>query len=59
MGHLSLPSGKKIAVNMGVDFDAQSLWLGASEKRHYSSECGEGEFSEVELPLYGVLGTSL
>jgi peptidoglycan-N-acetylglucosamine deacetylase len=29
MGHVSLPQGKKIAVNMGVDFDAQSLWLGA------------------------------
>jgi peptidoglycan/xylan/chitin deacetylase (PgdA/CDA1 family) len=29
MGHLNLPEGKKIAVNMGVDFDAQSLWLGA------------------------------
>jgi peptidoglycan/xylan/chitin deacetylase (PgdA/CDA1 family) len=24
-----MPSGKKIAVNLGVDFDAQSLWLGA------------------------------
>jgi len=29
MGHLELPAGKKIAVNMGADFDAQSLWLGA------------------------------
>jgi peptidoglycan/xylan/chitin deacetylase (PgdA/CDA1 family) len=29
MGHLQFPSGKKIAVNLGVDFDAQSLWLGA------------------------------
>lgn len=29
MGHLNLPEGKKIAVNLGVDFDAQSLWLGA------------------------------
>src|SRR5829696_1737135 len=25
----------------------------------YSSEFGEGVFSEVELPLYGVLGSSL
>src|SRR5688572_17998755 len=24
----------------------------------YSAECVEGEFSEVELPLYGVLGSS-
>jgi peptidoglycan/xylan/chitin deacetylase (PgdA/CDA1 family) len=29
MGQLRLPAGKKIAVNMGADFDAQSLWLGA------------------------------
>lgn len=29
MGHLNLPEGKRIAVNLGVDFDAQSLWLGA------------------------------
>jgi hypothetical protein len=24
----------------------------------YSPECVEGEFSKVELPLYGVLGSS-
>jgi peptidoglycan/xylan/chitin deacetylase (PgdA/CDA1 family) len=29
MGHLNLPAGKRVAVNLGVDFDAQSLWLGA------------------------------
>jgi peptidoglycan/xylan/chitin deacetylase (PgdA/CDA1 family) len=29
MGQLRLPAGKRIAVNMGADFDAQSLWLGA------------------------------
>jgi peptidoglycan-N-acetylglucosamine deacetylase len=29
MGQLQLPEGKTIAVNLGVDFDAQSLWLGA------------------------------
>lgn len=29
MGHIQMPSGKRIAVNLGVDFDAQSLWLGA------------------------------
>src|SRR3954454_22523724 len=29
MGQLELPAGKRIAVNLGVDFDAQSLWLGA------------------------------
>ena len=29
MGHIQMPPGKKIAVSLGVDFDAQSLWLGA------------------------------
>ena len=29
MGRLDLPPGKRIAVNLGVDFDAQSIWLGA------------------------------
>ena len=29
MGQLKLPPGKKVAVSLGVDFDAQSLWLGA------------------------------
>ncbi|HFY7501305.1 TPA: hypothetical protein ACIIGK_004592, partial [Salmonella enterica subsp. enterica serovar Typhimurium] len=27
MGYLKLPEGKRIAVNLGVDVDAQSLWL--------------------------------
>src|SRR5262249_9173073 len=29
MGHIQMPPGKRIAVNLGADFDAQSLWLGA------------------------------
>src|SRR2546423_1058713 len=29
MGQLQLPEGKRLAVSLGVDFDAQSLWLGA------------------------------
>jgi peptidoglycan/xylan/chitin deacetylase (PgdA/CDA1 family) len=29
MGHIQMPAGKRIAVNLGADFDAQSLWLGA------------------------------
>ena len=33
MGHLEMPAGKKIAVSLGVDFDAQSLWLGHSTCR--------------------------
>ena len=31
MGHVQLPEGK-IAVNLGADFDAQCLWLGAFNK---------------------------
>lgn len=29
MGQIRMPEGKKVAVNLGADFDAQSLWLGA------------------------------
>lgn len=29
MGTLRLPEGKRLAVNLGTDFDAQSIWLGA------------------------------
>ena len=29
MGKVALPPGKKIAVNLGVDFDAQCIWLGS------------------------------
>jgi peptidoglycan/xylan/chitin deacetylase (PgdA/CDA1 family) len=29
MGKIALPEGKKIAVNLGVDFDAQCIWLGS------------------------------
>lgn len=29
MGKVTLPPGKKIAVNLGVDFDAQCIWLGS------------------------------
>lgn len=35
MGYLKLPEGKRIAVNLGVDVDAQSLWLGIYiDRRH-------------------------
>ena len=43
MGKINLPSGKKIAVNLGVDFDAQSLWLGAFN-RPSPSYMSRGEF---------------
>ena len=50
MGRLRLPPGKKVAVNMGVDWDAQSLWLGAF---NFPSPAymARGEFgSEVGMP---------
>lgn len=43
MGHIQLPAGKKVAVNLGVDFDAQSLWLGAFN-RPSPSFMARGEF---------------
>jgi peptidoglycan/xylan/chitin deacetylase (PgdA/CDA1 family) len=43
MGQLKLPPGKKIAVNIGVDFDAQSLWLGGFN-RPSPSFMSRGEF---------------
>lgn len=50
MGHLNLPEGKKIAVNLGVDFDAQSLWLGGFN-RPSPSFMSRGEFgAEVGTP---------
>jgi peptidoglycan-N-acetylglucosamine deacetylase len=50
MGHLKLPAGKKIAVNMGVDFDAQSLWLGAFNMPS-PAYMARGEFgAEVGVP---------
>jgi peptidoglycan/xylan/chitin deacetylase (PgdA/CDA1 family) len=57
MGHLQLPEGVKIAVNLGTDFDAQSLWLGAYNRTSLSF-MSRGEFgAEVGVPrlleLYG------
>lgn len=50
MGHLKLPEGRKIAVNLGVDFDAQSLWLGGFN-RPSPSFMSRGEFgAEVGTP---------
>ena len=33
------------------------LWSSLTRAQPYSSKCVEGEFSEVGLPLYGVLGS--
>jgi peptidoglycan-N-acetylglucosamine deacetylase len=57
MGHVQLPQGKRIAVNLGTDFDAQCLWLGAFNKPS-PSYMSRGEFgAEVGVPrlleLYG------
>lgn len=50
MGNLKLPAGKKLAVNLGVDFDAQSLWLGGFN-RPSPSFMSRGEFgAEVGMP---------
>jgi peptidoglycan/xylan/chitin deacetylase (PgdA/CDA1 family) len=43
MGKVRLPKGKKVAVNLGVDFDAQSLWLGGFN-RPSPSFMSRGEF---------------
>jgi peptidoglycan/xylan/chitin deacetylase (PgdA/CDA1 family) len=48
-GKIRIPAGKKIAVNLGCDFDAQSLWmcLGRTSQAYMS----RGEFgAEVGLP---------
>jgi peptidoglycan/xylan/chitin deacetylase (PgdA/CDA1 family) len=50
MGHVQLPQGKRIAVNLGTDFDAQCLWLGAFNKPS-PSYMSRGEFgAEVGTP---------
>jgi peptidoglycan/xylan/chitin deacetylase (PgdA/CDA1 family) len=50
MGRLRLPDGKRIAVNLGVDFDAQSLWLGAFNMPT-PAMMARGEFgAEVGVP---------
>lgn len=50
MGQLKLPEGKKIAVNLGTDFDAQSLWLGKFNKPS-PSFMSRGEFgAKVGVP---------
>lgn len=50
MGQLKLPEGKKIAVNLGTDFDAQSLWMGGFNKPS-PSMMSRGEFgAKVGVP---------
>lgn len=50
MGYLKLPEGKKIAVNLGTDFDAQSLWMGRFNKPS-PSFMSRGEYgAEVGVP---------
>ena len=47
---LNLPEGKKIAVNIGADFDAHSVWMGTFAKTS-PSYLSRGEFgAEVGVP---------
>ena len=46
MGSLQLPAGKKIAVNLGVDVDLQSLWLGGFN-RPSPAFMARGEFGAM------------
>ncbi len=48
MGYLKLPEGKRIAVNLGVDVDAQSLWLGGFNRP--SPSFMSREFAHVGVP---------
>jgi len=48
-GKVKIPAGKNIAVNLGCDFDAQSLWI--CLKRTSPAYMSRGEFGpEVGLP---------
>ncbi|WP_026575714.1 polysaccharide deacetylase family protein [Bacillus sp. UNC438CL73TsuS30] len=49
-GKIALPEGKRVAVNIGVDFDAASVWMGTF-KRFSPSYMARGEFgAEVGVP---------
>ena len=48
-GKVKIPAGKKIAVNLGCDFDAQSLWICLN--RTSPAYMSRGEFGpEVGMP---------
>jgi hypothetical protein len=50
MGRVRMPDGKRIAVNLGADFDAQAIWLG-SFNMPIQSLMHRGQFgAEVGLP---------
>ena len=47
---LNLPEGKTLSVNIGVDFDAQGLWMGVFNQTSPSS-LSRGEYcAEVAAP---------
>ncbi|ANY68462.1 xylanase deacetylase [Paenibacillus sp. BIHB 4019] len=49
-GKVKLPAGKKVAVNIGVDFDAASVWMGTFD-RFSPAYLSRGEFcAEVGAP---------
>jgi hypothetical protein len=50
-GKVKIPAGKKIAVNLGCDFDAQSLWICLN--RTSPAYMSRGEFgAEVAMPRH-------
>ncbi|MBM7598996.1 peptidoglycan/xylan/chitin deacetylase (PgdA/CDA1 family) [Virgibacillus halotolerans] len=63
-GKIRLPEGKNIAVNIGCDFDATSVWMGTFQKTS-PAFMSRGEFgAEVGVPRilklfkkYGIRGT--
>lgn len=49
-GKVKLPEGKRVAVNIGVDFDAHSVWMGMYDQ-YSPAYMARGEFgAEVAAP---------
>jgi len=49
-GKVKIPDGKKIAVNIGCDFDAQAIWIGSFNLTS-PAYMSRGEFgAEVAVP---------
>ena len=51
-GKIRLPEGKKVAVNLGIDFDAQAIWDGSFNLLS-PAYMSRGEFgAEVGAPRF-------
>ena len=48
-GKVKIPAGKKIAVNIGCDFDAQAIWIGSFNLTS-PAYMSRGEFVAEALP---------